>query len=455
MIIVREKQNNNEIYFENEIIQDKKTTCINEIYYRSFVKDKDDFTYLMLYDPNMNPISDVFEFLNYDKSAQSINSRIKSLQALKLLYCYQSIINKQLEDFTTTDINGLKYFLKGISPKGQSISFELISTRNNETVNGYLSVYRQFLTYLGKENKALNAKSSKTTLVSLPDSEVDYKVDRFKSNEKVPKKVIEVPRYISVDEFQKIINLVRNNYSVREEIIIRLMYQCGLRIGEVLGITADDLIMEELEGNYYPTLYIRNRISDKPFQQAKTCMKLLDKKQYKSKDYRTKGYGYQTVIIPEDLYNLINEYIEDAHITAREKKHNNYYSSTIADRVRKSEEYEDDNYYVFINSLGRPLSVISWNNIIREIFVSVGIPIDSETREHNLNHRFRHGFAMFNVQYLGCKELELKERMRHSNLQSVACYFRPTTSDAIKVKTEFTKSLYEVIPELNKGGEEQ
>lgn len=453
MINIREKHNNNEIYFESEIIENKKTICSNEIYYRSCVKDKDGFTYLMLYDPNMEPISDVFGFLNFDTASQSINTRIKSLQALKLLYCYQAIISKELENFTLSDINGLKSFLRGISPKGQYISFELSSIRNSETINGYLSVYRRYLNYLGKNNMALNKKSSKTTLVSLPYSEVDYKVDRFSSNEKTPKKVIEVPRYISVEKFQKIINLVRDKYTAREEILIRLMFQCGLRLGECLGATADDLVMEQIDNVFVPILYIRNRVSDKPYQHAKTCMKVIDKKQYKSKEYKTKGYGYQYIVVPEDLYNLINDYIEDVHVTAREKKHENYYASTIADRIRNSEEYEDDNYYIFINSLGRPISATSWNNILREIFIACEIPIDKRIREHNLNHKLRHGFAMFNVQYLGCKELELKERMRHNSLQSVACYFKPTTSDAIKVKTDFTKSLYEVIPELKRGDE--
>lgn len=50
--------------------------------------------------------------------------------------------------------------------------------------------------------------------------------------EKFPKKVIEVPRYISVPEFQNIITTIRNFYTNREEIIVRLMFQCGLRIGE-------------------------------------------------------------------------------------------------------------------------------------------------------------------------------------------------------------------------------
>lgn len=451
MIIVREKHNNNEIFFEREIIENKKSISIDEIYFRSFVKEKDGFTYLMLYDLNMSPISEAFGFLNFNKISQSVNSRIKSLQALKLLYCYQFIVNKELEDFTVADLNGLKYFLKGFSPKGQSISFELISSRNNETINSYLSIYRQFLTYLGKENKVINKKAPKTTFLSLPDSDVDYKVDKYYINEKVPKKIIEVPRYTSVEEFQNIITLIRKNYSIREEILVRLMFQCGLRIGECLGITADDLVMEKIDDIFVPILYIRNRVSDKPYQHAKTCMKVINRKQYNSKEYKIKGYGYQYVIVPEDLFDSINEYIEEAHLAAREKKHNDYYKFTIADRVRKDEPYEDDNYYVFINSLGRPLSSTSWNNIIRSIFIACNIPIDTEVREHNLNHRLRHGFAMFNIQYLGCKELELKERMRHNSLQSIAYYFRPTTSDAIKIKTDFTKSLYEIIPELKRG----
>lgn len=260
--------------------------------------------------------------------------------------------------------------------------------------------------------------------MALPDSEVDYSIERFKTNEKIPKFAIEVPKYISVEEFERIIIEIIANYSIREEIIVRLMFQCGLRLGEVLGMTSDDLVMEEIDGAYVPVLYIRNRYSDQPFQNAKTCMKVPDRKLYRSKDYKTNGYGYQTVIIPEDLYNLINDYIEIAHVAAREHKTENYNHSTIADRVRKPEPYEDDNYYIFINSLGRPLSQISWNNIIRKIFKTVGIPVDKETRSNNLNHKFRHGFAMFNVQYLHCNELQLKDRLRHHSIQSVAAYFK-------------------------------
>lgn len=449
MITVTEKHKGNEIFFTIET-SIKGSTNYKDIYYRTVTREKDGFTYLLLYSPKMEPIHEVFSFLNCDKAGQSINSRLKSLQALKLLYCYQDIILKKLDEFTVSDINGLKLFLRGISPKGESIKFNISTSRNSETINGYLSVYRQFLSYSGRTNEALMMRSAKKTLISLPDSEVDYGIDHYAMNEKTPKRVVEIPKYIRVEEFQKIINEIRANYTIREEIVVRFMYQCGLRIGETLGITADDLVMEMIDGIYCPVLYIRNRCSDKAFQNSKTCMKVTNPKQYRSKEYNIKGYGYQTVVLPEDLYSLVNEYIEDKHSWAREAKKENYYESTIADRVRKAEPFEDDNYYVIINSLGRQLSQISWNNTIREIFIKLGIPIDKETRSNNLNHKFRHGFAMFNVKYLKCNELQLKERMRHNSLQSVATYFKPTISDAIEVKTDFTRALYDIIPELKR-----
>lgn len=450
MIIVKEKHNGNEIFFEMDYVKDDKIVHSNEIYFHSAVVEKDGKTYLYLYDKDMSPISSTFSFLNFGCAKQSLNSRLKSLQALKFLYCFQEIISKKLEHFTIADVNNLKSFLKGYSLTGDNLSFELSTIRSNDTLNSYLSVYRKYLNYLGKENVALSDKATVTSSLALPGYDIDLKTERYTSNEKVAKKVVEVPRYISVEEFQTIIKVIREKYTTREEIIVRLMYQCGLRIGECLGITADDLVMENIGELYVPMLYIRNRVSDQKYQFAKGCMKVGDVKQYKSKEYKTKNYGYQTVVIPEDLFDLINEYIETEHLKARKTHKENYYASTIADRVRKAEKYEDDNYYVFLNSIGRPISDISWNGILRNIFKDCNITVDKVLKEHNLNHRFRHGFAMFNVMYLGCKELELKERLRHNSVTSVAYYFRPTTSDMIELKTKFAEDLYKVIPELER-----
>ena len=71
-----------------------------------------------------------------------------------------------------------------------------MTVRSDETVNGYLSIYRKYLEFLGKFNEILFKKSNRKTLITLPDSKIDYSVSRFKINEKIPKKPVEVPRYI-------------------------------------------------------------------------------------------------------------------------------------------------------------------------------------------------------------------------------------------------------------------
>ncbi|MBC2579045.1 site-specific integrase [Clostridium sp. DJ247] len=310
---------------------------------------------------------------------------------------------------------------------------------------------------LNQKNDYLTAKTSVRNYTH-PNSENQFAAEKYVSNEEIGKKVLEVPRYISLDELRLIIQEIRQNYGLREEIIVRLMFENGLRVGEVLGLAFDDVLMEKVErppgsGKFeiVPVVYIRNRVSDKPYQKAKRLMQVKDRSEYNFSEYKRKEYGYNQIIIRKELFNLINEYIDEIHLDARERKSTNYYKYSLADRVRKPEKFEEDNFYIFINSLGRPLSQTLWNGTIRKIFKTLNIEVDRDVKEHNLNHRFRHGFAMYNVSR-GVNELQLMGMMRHASLQSVAKYYRPTLSDAIEMKTNFTEDLYTDIPELRREG---
>ncbi|MBR2675728.1 MAG: site-specific integrase [Solobacterium sp.] len=454
MKAIIEKKKGNETFYEVQEYIDDKLINKRTVFCKVASINKKTTTYFIFYNSDMVPISDAFSFVNQYLAGKALNTRIKACEALKVLFCFEEIVGKQIKTFKASDINDLKYFLHGYSPSGQLLSLDLATIRSNDTINGYLSVYRNYLGYLGITDHSLFDTSGRITY---PRDEIGsdfaYRGKNYKNNERSPKKVIEVPKYISVEEFEAILKYIRKKYSLREEIIVRLMYQCGLRIGEVLGLTFDDVVMEKSnDGVYFPIAYIRNRVSDKYGQFAKTCMKVFSRKQYTTSEYNTYGYGYQSVVLPRDLYDLINEYIETTHVPIRDNPVTNkrYITKSIADRVRGSELYEDDNYYIFINSIGTPFSIASWDDILRDIFKSVGIHVDKNRRKNNLNHRFRHGFAMFQVMYLGVKEVELAKLMRHSNLSSVLCYFQPTITDQIKLKTEFVESLYEVVPALRR-----
>lgn len=449
MIKITETIKKNKLVYCYEIIEDNQSIYSEIISFSSTIRKIGDRDFVLIYSPDLKPVSNTFEFLNYVKEKHSLNSKIKSMQGLKLLLTFERIIQKPFEYFSIIDINNLKYFLRGISPEGSMISFDLKSLRSTDTVNSYLAVYRQYAKFLGIHIPVLFDKSDKTTIISNADSETDYIVEKYQSNERIPRKVLEVPWYISVEEFAKIIEEIRTHYTVVEEILVRLMFECGLRIGECLGLCNEDIVIEKINDEYVPMAYIRNRISDKRDQKAKTCMKVFSKQEYKTKEYLTFRHGYQKVIIPFDLYDLVNQYIEDMHVKARDINPSKYYSSVKADTV--TPPYEDENFYIFLNSQFSLLTGQLWNTRLRKIFKSIGLTVDKGKRKHNLNHRFRHGFAMFHIQYLKYNKLELKERLRHRSVSSVEKYYKPTISDSISIKTDFADNLYALIPSLNRG----
>ncbi len=442
MLEIKEYKRGNEIYYELISYEKGFENIISKVYFRSVIQEVNGKYWLNLYTSNMVPVSEAFEFLNYTSAHQSINTRTKSMQALKFLYSFCEIIGKNISAFTPTDINNLKLFLKGISFSGKEISMGLLTHRSNRTINGYLAIFRNYLHAIGVKNEALT-QTYREGVNKIYDSDPNL---RYRSNESTPMQSIEVPRYISPDEFSAILNIIRKKYSRQEECIVRLMYQHGFRLGEVLGLTNDDLVEEIINDGWVTVAYIRNRASDKPYQKAKSCINVIDKKQYRTKDYQE--YGFQKVILDQGLYELLNEYICEAHNSEAKDFPENFAKSSIADRVRKNEPFEEKNRYIFISCYGRPLRSDSWNRKLRRIFEEAGIEIDTGVRKHNLNHRFRHGFAMYQVKHMGRNELELMYLMRHSSLKSVEVYFKPTLKDQLELKQAFEESLMTSIPNL-------
>ena len=255
----------------------------------------------------------------------------------------------------------------------------------------------------------------------------------------------EVPKYISTEEFKKIIQYIRKNIKdkeriLRDECIIRIMYEGGLRLGEVLGSTLEDYVIEEVNDEEICFLYIRNRLTDKKYQSAKTCMNVFSKRTYESNDYKTKDVGYQLSFLNLDTYDLICEYIDLAHERAF-KKCKKGYEKSKTDAIGEYKKNNEDNYYLFINSRGTPLSDTTWNEELREIFEAVGIPINYGVKEDNLNHRFRHGFIMHLIHDLKIPREKVMIRSRHKSYSSLDAYYNPTTSEIVKMKQEIEDEL--------------
>lgn len=67
--------------------------------------------------------------------------------------------------------------------------------------------------------------------------------------------------------------------------------------------------------------------------------------------------------------------------------------------------------------------------------------------------KVEHGFAMFHARFSKhpADTLSLQKMMRHKSISSTMVYYNPTPEDEYKIKMEFQKELYDMIPELKEG----
>ena len=447
MIIYSEEKLGNQSVFVKSIIDDDgNVTSTRKVSIPLYQVEKDDFLYFILYDDNMKPVQSVYNYLNFKMKENPLTSRSKSAFALRLLYCFLSLSGYKINRIDEKALKELLFFLRGINTNPEQYSMK--TQRSNNTVNGYLSVYRSYFSYAGiKCDSIFKSHIASSDHIFEDNSSAPRK--KYDNNLKTPNYSSDtVPKYIGPEDFKKIYRTIIDAKDNQAKLIVHLMYGYGLRLGEVLGLTIEDIKEIRDNGKLVPVLYLRNRMSDAKFQFAKNCPHVIDPRQYASKDYRA---ATQKIIITYELYEELVDYIETSHSELMEKYPENY-EAGCADIVSVRDK-PDSNHYIFLNRYGRVLSDQTWGNALKKYFEMAGIPIDIDIRDNNLSHRFRHGFAMFHARFSKhpADTLSLQKMMRHKSVSSTLVYYNPTPEDEFNIKMEFQKELYEMMPELKEG----
>ena len=408
--------------------------------------EKDNTVWFMLYDDDMNVLSEPTRYLNHKMTTKSFTTRKASANALRLLYIFLSLYNYKVRNLNLERLNELIQFLQGTSLNPIN---DVRTFRSNDSVNNYLGIYREYFRQMDIPCKALFEE--KTTLQEFSfDNDSTGTIERvqYVNNLRTTHNIRSIPKYISPNEFEMLNKKAIDKKDILAQCIMRLMYCYGLRIGEVLGLTIEDIKETTRDNILVPIIILRNRVSDKDFQYAKNLPHIQNKKAYKSKQY-TKSKS--EIIIDYSLYELIYDYINEVHTPLLEKSPEKYAKGN-ADIVstRNAPEF---NHYIFLNKNGNVLSGQTWGNYLKQYFIDCGIPLDSNTKEFNLSHRFRHGFAMLHAHYRKnpVNALQLQIMMRHKSLSSTMIYFNPTEEEEFKIKEEFIQELFGLIPSLKEG----
>jgi len=435
-----------------KIVESKKTSLttylvilsdenIRSVSLQVITKVRNSNKYLLLINTNGKVNRDVFYFINYVCQYDTFNSRLQSAQALKLLYSFSEIVAKDISQFNQKDFADLSRFILGQSVNGSQETWKLKTSRSINTHNVYMATIRKYYRHLNMTDKNI----FDSTVVGIDKSnfgllghtkkrkeiKYDSNISRMKNNK--------VPKYITLEEYKTIklkLESVPTLLNLRNEVIIDLMYLKGLRLGEVLGLTLED-IKEHIDNEEAGVVILRNRMSDKNHQYVKNSIHPRSKNDYKTTIYMERGV--QEIVISEGIKSRIDNYIlKSRDLSAiSDKVISNMLQKSLAD----SSDSVEKNYYLFLSKNGSPLTSSGWNYWLRSFFHELKIHTDKTSKKTNLSHRFRHGYAMYLINELNLEFEEVSRYMRHRSTTSTYVYYNPTEEEIMDATLMMEKQM--------------
>ena len=404
------------------------------------LKYRDDHKLFFLqYNDKMELLDDVCEYLNYYIDGSSESTRSFKAGIMRRYVCFMELLGFPYNDLNDQYvIDRLESFFRGDDYRSENNT----DRRMHVSVESYESVIRDFCRFCNCGQNLLFSKKDSDRGVLTKDGK------RFPK--RYPSSVIANPHandnikpFLYPDEFESLVRLAKERDDIQAMLLFHLMYFYGLRIGECLGLTEEDFDLRVRSGEPSPTLLLRNRLSDKPFQFAKGLFHPSSEK-----DYKMRSYPSVKIRLTMDFYEKLTRFVE---FVGRKYDEKDVRSRAEADCITKAfNEEHGRNHYIFVNKYGKPLSQQAWNLRLQSYFAAAGIQLDVGVKRDNLNHRFRHGCAMYYLHFAEKRMTKdmLQRFMRHKSEEVTNQYLKMTVDQEIILHQQFQESLVEEIPSL-------
>ena len=409
-------------------------------------REKDEFLYAIPHDNNCRVIADQYRFINHHHRRDAENTRRSIAKGLRLYNCFKAA-HHLTDDILTPDmVDMLIAFLCGYD--FNPTYSHMLTSRSQAVVDNILSSIRTYLSYIGKPCAYLEA-SRVVSIITEYDG-LHSTIQRTKyltSQAKDSHKDDYAPDHILPDEYRRLREIAFKRGNNQAIIMMALMYIYGLRLGECLGLTQEDIKFIQVDDELKPALILRKRKGEERWACAKNLRMVESRKDYgTNKDKRV--VIFITMAFYQDLAQFVNNELNMA-----KRKFKDGLSPLVADICNPEEFEHENNHYLFVNhSRGSRLNGQSWGRTLKSLFLEAGIPLDSETRELNLSHRLRHGCAMLFYRYIDeAHRLSLEKLqiyLRHANIKTTLIYTKPTLADTSAIKENFQGELFETAPYL-------
>ena len=394
--------------------------------------------YYLQYDDNMNLLYNVCNYLNFYIQGSSEKTKAFKARIIRQFICFMTLAgfdyNEPIDKYVAEKI--CVFFT------GDDFRTNDRTIRSSQSINNYIAVIRDYATYIYIAKYGLKDKTNRD-IKKIINGIITFSKKLSTSKRNNPHANDNIRPFISPKEFLVLRELAINKKDTQSLILFHLMYFYGLRIGECLGMTEEDLEIRQKNFNPSPTLILCNRLSDKDYQYVKGVSHPTSQADYNKKDYPSDETRLSIA-----FYTELTKYIEAVRKDCEEKGR---YDAAKADSIFRSRD-KQGNHYIFRNVHGRPLTQQAWNLRLKEYFIMAGIPLDTGTRRDSLNHRFRHGCALYYLRFAGegyTMNLEqVSALLRHKHLSTTEIYLKMTLDDEFELKQEFQDFLLKNITAL-------
>lgn len=359
--------------------------------------------YLLVGDDGL-PIMTVARYLKYiDNSKKSFNTQKTYCYSLKLYFEYLKEISVDYRDININILSDFVGWLRNPYESDKVVTIKPTKAKRTEkTVNLTITVVTNFYDYLYRTEEIDNDMVDKLIKQVFTGGNRHYKdflyhVNKDKPSSKNILKIKEPRRKVKVltkEEMQKVYNATTN---IRDEFLIKLLFETGLRIGEALSLFIEDIIFDHNKGH-------RIKLVDRGELPNGAMLKT----------------GEREIHISQELIDLFDDYDYD-----------------ILD------ELEIDTNFIFVKlrgaNKGNPLEYQDVSDLFKRLKKKTGIDVHA--------HLLRHTHAT--IYYQTTKDIkQVQERLGHSQIQTTMnMYLHPSDED-IRANWEIAQPSFKIT----KGG---
>lgn len=341
------------------------------------VKPNNQISWLVL-DDKFKPVSPILEFTKFLEATDKSPNTIKSYSHHLKLY-WQFLTQDDIR-WTDIGIEDLANFIRWLQSGDQDGVISIVkrdAKRTNKTINLIMAAVSSFYDYHSRSGKVGELKIYKDGAFSGKYKSFLHHISKGKVaktkvlNLKEPKKRIQT---LTKAQVKQIIDACNN---LRDKFIVCLMYETGIRIGQVLGLRHEDIKSGDNQ------IAIRFRANNENYA-------------------RSKSREDNLVDVSSSIISLYTDYF-----------------------IHEYGEIESD--YVFVNlwdgEIGAPMKYGSVITLFKRISKKTGVDVTP--------HIFRHTHAT-ELLRAGWDLSYVQKRLGHSDIQTTANIYAHITSDDMK-----------------------